>query len=502
MIKNTILNSSALVVAVTAALYSPGARAQTNLSAGAAVAAKPSAGVLNDYLRRESDFFNDWDIGGQVRARLEAHDFFAVAGRANSVDFREHGGVAHNDYLLMREKVHIGYAQPWWGFYVEGRDSSTTGDERNPNPESDAADLQQAYLRFGDPSQFPLSLKIGRQELQYGDERLIGNADWLNIPRTFDAARLRYENPHFWVDAFTSRPILADDNSFNMANEYETFSGLYGSTRELVPKTESQLYFLARNVELKSPFAHVGDFPQAGGASARDIYTVGLRLKSLPNQLYGWDYGLELMGQFGRYKEGGATLATEMSHKNLDQEAFAAYIGGGYTWTNLCGSPRLGLEYNYATGDDNPKDDKHGTFDNLYPTNHKFYGMMDFVSLQNIHNIRFMSSIAPVKNLSLSLQGHLFWLADTHDSFYTVGGARRGGLAPTSGKGYGINAGNDSFVGSEIDLVGTYKICPGAALQAGYGHFFVGDYVEQSLANPLVGSHDADFLYLQMLLTF
>jgi len=40
--------------------------------------------------------------------------------------------------------------------------------------------LYQAYLRLGDPEKFPLSLKVGRQERIYGDQRYIGNSDWSN----------------------------------------------------------------------------------------------------------------------------------------------------------------------------------------------------------------------------------------------------------------------------------------------------------------------------------
>lgn len=502
MKQTSILNTSALVLAAAAAFYCGSAQAQTNAPAPTPPPA-PSAGLVNDFLRQQSDGFKHWDIGGQARARYDMKQNFGTPGVAGTMDFRDKGGNPHNDYLLLREKVHIGYAQPWFGFYVEGRDSSVSGDERDPNPDADSFDLQQGYLKLGNAKKFPITLQAGRQELSYGDERLIGPADWLNIPRTFDAVKLRAEGSMGWVDAFVSRPVLADNDSFNWQNEYETFSGLYASTRTIIPKQETQLYFLSRNVNVRSPFAHdAKDFPQAGGPTARDIYTVGLRVKSLPNQFSGWDYGAEIMGQFGRFKEGGASLAVAKTKKSLEHEAFAAFVGGGYTWTNLAITPRLGVEYNYASGDEDPTDDQHGTFDNLHPTNHKFYGLADFVSLQNMHNLRFMSSINPCKNFTISLDYHLFWLADTSDNFYTVAGARRGGTAATPGTGYGINKTYDNYVGSELDLVATYKVMPWAIAQVGYAHFFTGDYINQSLSSPNFGSRDADYLYLQLTLNF
>jgi len=119
---------------------------------------------------------------------------------------------------------------------------------------------------------------------------------------------------------------------------------------------------------------------------------------------------------------------------------------------------------------------------------------MDFVSWQNIHNVRFTASAKPVKNLTLTADYHLFWLADTSDYFYSVSGAAR-----KSG-GYGIQAANDSFVGSELDLVATYRVKSFCVFQGGYGHFFRDDYVEQSLA--ATGSQDADWFYAQAVFNF
>lgn len=426
-----------------------------------------SAGLLNDWLRQQSDDFKTWDVGGQVRLRYESKVNMAVAGRPGSVDF----GKAvdnDNDYFLTRTKVHVGFSPVnWFTAYAEGRHSSAAGDERTPSPDRDALDLHQAFVALGNVQHFPVTAKVGRQEMAYGDERFIGALDWGNVARVFDAVKVRYENSDVWVDAFVSQVVVVRDDYFNEANNHDYFSGLYASTKTLIPKQESQLYFLARNVQSGTP---------------RDIYTIGARVKSLPGQFKGWDYEAELAGQFGRFQ-------------SLSHEAFAAHLAGGYTWSKVWGAPRAGLEYNYASGDDNSRDGSHGTFDNLFPTNHKFYGFMDFASLQNIHNLRLTTSLKPLAKLTVTADYHAFWLAHTQDAFYQVSGAPR-----TSG-GYGVNPAAGSFVGTELDLVATYAIKPYAVVQAGYGHFFTGDYVQASLAGS-GGSQDADWVYLQTTFTF
>lgn len=450
------------------------------------VSTPPSAGLANDWLRSESPAFTNWDIGGQARARFESKSGFAVAGAGTTaVDFSK--STPDNNYWLLREKIHVGWNPcSWFTVFGEARDSSSFNDKRTPEPEEDSIDLHQAWVELGDAKQFPVTTKVGRQELAYGDERLVGAFDWNNIGRVFDVAKLRFENENLWVDAFAGRVVLANDSEFNVVNDYDWFSGVYASTRTLVPKQETQLYFLSRNTGAQSPTATTGS-PQAGGPPQRDIYTIGLRVKSLPGQFGGWDYDAELAGQLGDYFEPSLT-------NNLDHEAFAAHVGGGYTWTKAKATPRVGLEYNYASGDSNPTDGKHGTFENLFPTNHKFYGYMDFVSWQNIHNVRFTASAKPLKNLTFTVDYHLFWLADTSDNFYSVSGAAR------KTGGYGIKPGNDNFAGSELDLIATYSVKRIGAVQAGYGHFFRGDYVKQSLAGT--GSQDADWFYVQAVFNF
>ncbi len=460
--------------------------AQEKASAPSPVPAASSAGLVNDWLRNQSPAFTNWDLGGQFRARFEAHEQFAILGVRNSADFRTGGTTTENIYWLLREKLHLGYSPcEWFSAFTEARDSSAQSDRRNPNPETDIFDLNQAFVKLGNAKEFPLTAKVGRQELIYGDERLIGASDWNNLGRVFDAAKLRYETADLWVELFTGRVVLPNDNHLNEVNDYDWLSGVYASTR-LVPKQTTDFYFLSRNVAVGSTREITTTTP-TGGATPRDIYTIGLRCKSLPGQLGGWDYEAELAGQFGNY-------ALSASSPRLNHEALAAHAAAGYTWTKAFGTPRLGLEYNYSSGDSSTNDNKHETFDNIFPTNHKFYGYMDFFSWQNMHDLRMAASLKPLNQLTVTLDYHEFWLADTHDYFYQLGGL------PRRTGGYGINPGAGSHVGSELDLIGTYALTPYASLQAGYGHFFIGDYVKSSLST--VGSSDADFVYVQLQLNF
>lgn len=471
----------------------------------------PFQGFINEPLRADDPYMNKWDFGGSVRARAEVKDGFGIPGVAGSLDFRDQGADVDNEYFIERIRYRAGYTDKWWSAMVEGRSSFAQGDQRfaypnNPavpgtvtrdrlGPESDTVDLHQAYITLGNHKEFPLSLKVGRQEMNYGEERLVGAFAWNNIGRVFDAAKLRWQTEWFGVDVFTSRPVIPEDQRFNVSNDYDTFSGIYANVNK-VPKHLLDVYFFARNSTSEAIAAEPS--PQFPQPSTRDIYTVGARLKSKPGEFGNWDYTLEGAYQFGNFQDRrlGATSA------RLEHEAYMAVAQGGYTWADAWATPRFGLEYAYGSGDSNSTDGKHGTFENLFPTNHKFYGYMDFVSLQNIHDVRAILTLRPTPRLSLAFEGHGFWLADTSDNFYNVGGAPRGGTGTTPGNGYGVNPNYSNYVGSEVDIIAGYALTRFAQLEVGYGHFFVGDYVESSLSSAAFGSKDADYFYAQININF
>src|SRR6185295_4215801 len=163
----------------------------TETTSGYSAATKPidqkpaSTTLLNKWLRSESEAFNPWDIGGDVRTRYELRQ---DAGSFPQSDFIRNA-VNDNDYLELRTKIHLRYKPvDWVNLFVEGRDARNWGDSRPVIPSNDSFDLYQAYFQMGNPKDYPLLLKVGRQEMTYGDERFVGVSDWNNAGRSFDAA--------------------------------------------------------------------------------------------------------------------------------------------------------------------------------------------------------------------------------------------------------------------------------------------------------------------------
>jgi hypothetical protein len=86
------------------------------------------------------------------------------------------------------------------------------------------------------------------------------------------------------------------------------------------------------------------------------------------------------------------------------------------------------------------------------------------------------------------VDAHAFWIADTNDSWYRANGVAT--VRP-------ITPGASTYAGSEVDFTATYKAAKWLSFQAGYSHFFAGDYLSDTGAKA-----DADFVYLQASIDF
>ncbi len=479
--------------------------------------ARPFAGFANEKLRASDPYLSAWDVGASFRLRVEDKLGAGTTDAGSNFDFDASGGPArdnNNVYELTRLMPHVIYTGKWLAFTLEGRGSYSFGDERynataagkGLTDRDGPMDIHQAFVLVGNHKEFPLSLKIGRQELNYGDQRLVGAFKWGNNMRTFDAVKLRWQNKIFGVDLFTGGVVYNRTNHVNRSNSQDRFSGAYFNFTGLGRVTQKNIvesYVYARNVArgivtddwsgIAAPFR----FP-----APQDLYTGGVRVKSKPNASDPWDYGAEVMYQWGHRTAvfPATAVAAALAAPRLDQQAYAWVLQTGYTWTANAFQPRLALIDSFGSGDKNPADGSSNTFQNLFPTNHLFYGYMDLNSLQNLHDIRLAYTLKPTPTSTVALEAHSHYLNRTTDFWYNVAGVPRNvtTAAVGSGRSYRINPGYGNHVGDELDLVAAWTFKPYAQIEAATCHYFRGAYIKESLS--AVGSKDANYGYVQFTL--
>ena len=150
------------------------------------------------------------------------------------------------------------------------------------------------------------------------------------------------------------------------------------------PFGDTNFFTLGLRVKSKpGAFAHTAPKPMGKGSDGKTT------VPPAPPKPVGFDYDGEFAFQTGDVR-------------GLDLTTFAVHAGAGYTF-DASWKPRLGIEYNFASGDRDPLDREVETFQNLFPTNHKFYGFMDVFAWQNIHNPAISLKTQPLKTVPVQL---------------------------------------------------------------------------------------------------
>lgn len=435
------------------------------LAADGSTALTTGGFFIQDHLPKELK--DKLKVNVEMRYRLEA--------RENMFDFSDSADRTSNEtdtFHLLRTRLMLdANLSESIRAFVQLQDSrifdTTTANRFNTTLFRDEFDLRQAYLDFKVKEiSEALTLRAGRQELLYGDQRLVGGFDWSNTAQSFDGVKLIYADKKFSLDGFLTEKALIDmRNPNNWYDDAEGFHGVY-ATYKGIDKHLLDLFYLYRNT---SEPVTMGP----NGSRKLNESTVGLRFRG--DKVNNFDYTLEYAHQFGEFG-------------SLDIDANMLIALAGYTFNDHPWKPRLGLEWDFASGDKDVTDGERNTFDNLWPTNHLHYGYIDAVSLQNINAYRLTGDIKPTKKLTLQGDYWIFYLDQTTDAAYNAG---RGVLRAAGGRAA------SGYLGSEVDFLGKYALNKNVSLLGGYSRFFAGTFLARTGAND-----DADFFYLQSLVKF
>jgi hypothetical protein len=415
-------------------------------------------------------------FGGDDRLRYENWDDFY---------FGESKPGNNDNIWYNRLRINMNASYQFLSIFLEGLENDQWGSDRKPATQRDEMDLHQGYLKFSKPGNLPVNLTLGRQELSYGDQRLIAAAVWSNNIRSFDAIKFTYNPALFDIDFFAGNEVIYENHKFNPARWGKYLFGAY-----ITYKGISDNVFDFYSINLTDD--HDDNKSQTNSNTTYgDIkrYTIGSRGKGkVASTDFG--YGLEIAYQFGNQD-----AVTSGVDKSQDIRAYAVHADVNYTFKNVSWKPFIKFEYNYASGDNDPNDGVSKTFDPLYQTTHAPYGIIDFFRWQNMEEFAFVLEMKSIKkDLKSSLEYHRFYLAQARDAWYNTSGTKirfdSTGLA-------------SDYVAQEFDFVLSYKITSYLNLEGGYAHFFTGDYVKDTAVGPSSGAFsDVDWFYLQTVITF
>lgn len=410
------------------------------------------------------------DLAGDFRVRYE--------GKTNPSRKGEFGTA---DQVAFRTRVRLGLSGQIFRFLVEFQDSRAEfvdpGERFSTGTESTNDILQlfgSATFRNVMGTGFRTDLHIGRLTMDFGRRRLVARNRFRNTTNAFDGAHWHLARGKQWhMRAFLVRPVAIEAKGVNalFGADETLFWGVYYETQQ-IPWLRTNLYYFGLN-----------DRP-SDVTLLRQYSTFGLRFSKRPRR-EGFDYEGETAWQVG-------TAGTTGGKK--DHFAHMHHVEIGYTF-NVRATPRLVIQYDYASGTRSPGGSQHGTFDNLFGgRNWEFMptGIFGPFFRSNISSPGARIFARPVTRvpMTLMLKYRAWWLAQSRDTW--VGS----GLQDATG-------GSGNFLGQDIELKARWTVSPNFKFTAGYDHFFKGSYIE-SLAkvpgNP--SAADTDYFFIQTEIKF
>lgn len=290
-----------------------------------------------------------------------------------------------------------------------------------------------------------LKLKIGRQELAYGDHLIIGSLPWANPGRSFDAIKAEYSYKKGRLDAFWSK-ITDNATSGDVRKDSDDidFYGLYNTQEINKWLNPLDIYALYR-------------IKRTGSVREEDLTSIGIRIKGGNKDFF---YRTENVVQSGSQIE--------------DNEAYLYNVELGVSqW-----GQKLSVEYATAGKE----------YDQLYPTAHKFLGWTDVLGRTNVNHTAVHYKTGYKKWLKAILSYHQYKRNDTDANVAKLGGTSF----------WNVSSYSDD-IGDEMNYLFKFISKDGIQLHLGGGVFNPGEYMEDQQSGE---DDQIVFSYLQLLAKF
>lgn len=363
----------------------------------------------------------DFSIKAQLRTRAEYR---------NGVLFPRYKGDLPSSFISNRARISLGFDNKFLSMGISGQNVSVWGSRPQIENIGDFM-LNEAWAKLTHNNFFA---QIGRQQLAYDDDRILGTLDWNQSGRWHDVLKMGYEDVNNKLHL-----ILGYNNSSETIHNGQYFGGAqpYKRMQTLWYQYDTKSNFAASFILLNLGFETGTPATTLDKAIGKTSY-----MQTLGTNLSFRHDALNLLGTF--YYQTGENKAKK------DVAAYMWAVKGAYT-INPTVSLAAGLDYLSGQNDS----DKSTAFDPLYGTHHKFYGSMDYFYASAYPSYGLFDKYAslilkPINKLTLDFTLHNFFSAQS----------------------IVVDDNKKKNLGSEIDFTFTYAVRPYVTLIGGYSTMF------------------------------
>lgn len=339
-------------------------------------------------------------------------------------------------FTSQRTRLSLLFNDDLYLFKLSAQDIRTWGDE-NQLQDNANTNIHEAWAQLNLGNNF--KVKLGRQELVYDDQRLLGSVNWTQPGRSHDVIVFKYQN---------------SDSDFDLH-----IGGAYNQEND---KVLGNAYTLNNYKVLSYAWLN----KNLGAMDISGVLLVDGFEMVTGNTNYRYTYG-----SFINYKINNLLLSGTMYFQNGDDKFrsnISAYMMSGKASYKLKDS-KLSVGLDYLSGgkfdDTNPA---RYSFNTLYATNHKFYGNMDY--FLNIPND---TQGGGLQDVYVSLEHKASSKVKFNFTYHYFALAQK--VSDPANSLELLNKG----LASEVDISTAYTISEDAKLVLGYSTLFSSDSLER-----------------------
>jgi hypothetical protein len=363
---------------------------------------------------------------------------------------------SNDSYILIRSRLQLNIAPSTWFKVVAQLQDARPFMQKPPYgpPNENTFDLKLAYAEIGDPEKHWISVRVGRQLINYNNT-IIANSEWRDQARSYDAVVTNMHYSRYHLGLFAASVVVPLQYGISHHQEGNNIYGAYGGIDNLIHNSVFEPFLLWR-VE-----------PSVAVETTAKIKT---------GRQSEWAPGFRFKGTTLKNFEYSTEFVMERGNDGLnDIDAWGTTEGIAYRFDSFWAKPRLFYQFDYASGDKNPTDGVHGTFDTMYPTAHDRFGITDQFGWENIIADRAGITIEPRHRWTVTAQWLDFWLAQAKDSLYnTSGGSIVRNTAGVDG----------THIGQEGDIYTWYELNRHVNVGVGVGHIWGDEFLKRATKDP------------------
>ncbi|MFC0514795.1 alginate export family protein [Mucilaginibacter angelicae] len=383
-------------------------------------------------------------FGGEIRYEYAGKmDENWIAGQGYNYSFLQRYSLNTNLQLGSRLRI-----------FAQVNSALENGSKYGPAPvDEDKLNVQDLFaeLKVWQKDDQSLSVRAGRQELNYGTGRLISVREGTNVRLYFTGAKAMYKSKRFTVDGFAMMadnvyPGVFDNKPTHQVNLWGAYSTL------IIPKGGNfDFYYLGTKNNDKA---------YEEGIANETRHTIATRYWKNGG---GFIYNLEGAYQFGTFGKG-----------NIN--AWTAAIDLGYVFDKMKGKPSINLRNDYISGDKKKGDGNLQTFNPLYPKG-GYFGFNPLIGPANLIDLHPYATYSLTDQCDIQADVVFNWRYSTQDGLYRPSGNFNLPGASSTQK----------YIGTTYLASAEYKFSKFFMLSSGVQYFKTGAFIED-VVQPTAGS--------------